>query len=129
MRAIAAAIILLLAGQATAQDEDGYTLKIFIPTGPGLTRLSQLCDWLRADPQLRKPEMTNDECGERFFLRGAHGYNHDRKLAELRSQGNAILKLEDAQFWVDLPMPSPGPTPSPSPTPSPTPTPTPTMEP
>ncbi len=118
--------VLLLAISASARK-----IEFDIPQGPGLTLLGKLCVWLRADPEIHKPNMTDNECAERFFKRGAFAMNHEKKLQELRAAGGALLDTEDAAFWAALPMPPPGPTASPtasptvSPTVSPTATPTP----
>jgi len=119
-------LIILLPIASNAQD---YVLKISIPQGPGLTRLGQLCDWLREDPEISKPTMTNQECGERFFLRGAFEFNHQKKLRELKTEGRVALWDEDAAFWLDLPMPTDGGTPTPTVSPTTSPTATPTVTP
>jgi hypothetical protein len=103
----------LLAGPASA-----YELVLTIPSGPGLTRLAQLCDWLRADPGINKPAMTNEECGMRLFLVGAFALNHEKLRIELRAQGKADLQAGDAAFRSDLPMPPNAPTPTPTATPT-----------
>lgn len=114
---------LLLACSASAD----YTLEIVIESGPGLQRLAQLCGWVR--DEATKPEMTNDECCERIFLRGAFELNHEKALQSLRAAGGVALAEEDAQFWADLPMPADGEPPEPTPTSSPTSTPTATPKP
>jgi hypothetical protein len=119
-----ATIILLLAGPAGA-----YDLVLTIPSGPGLTRLVQLCDWLREDPEINKPAMTNEECGMRLFVRGAFDLNHEKLKVELRAQGKVDLQAGDDAFKADLPMPADGEPPAPTATPTATPTSTPTATP
>ncbi len=114
--------ILFFAASAAA-----YKLEIIIAPGPGLTRLADLCTWVRADESY--PTMTDNECGERLFLRGAFELNHEKMLQELRADGRIALADEDAAFWADLPMPPPGPTATPTASPTVTPTVTPTISP
>jgi len=108
-----------------------YQLCMDIPPGDGLRRLVRLCDWLREDPNINKPNMTNEECGMRLFLRGAFELNHERIVRQIRAAGRGEIQKEDDLFLADLPTPPDGVTPSPtasptvSPTASPTVTPTP----
>jgi hypothetical protein len=116
-------VALFLSAPASA-----YELVLTIPSGSGLTRLAQLCDWLREDPEINKPAMANEECGMRLFLDGAFALNHKKLKIELRKQGKASLRTGDAAFKADLPMPANGapPTPTATPTVTPTASPTPT---
>jgi hypothetical protein len=116
---------LLVATTAGAQYKPGWS----IPPGDGLVRLAQLCDWMRASPEYRKPDMTNDECSYRFFLRGAFEWNHEKKRQELIVSGRDELNSEDEDFWIDLPKPAIGPTPTPTASPTSSPTVSPTASP
>jgi hypothetical protein len=116
---------LFVATASSAQPQD-YELKLLIPRGAGLARLGQLCDWLRADPKINKPAMTDEECGMRLLLRGGFELNHEKARQELRRQGGQMLRTNDDAFWADLPMPANRGTPTPTATPTGTPTATPT---
>ena len=118
------AALVLLAGSASAKE-----ICFDIPSGPGLKRLGDLCDWRRADPKINKPDMTDEECGERFFNAGAFEAHHEKLKIELRAQGKAALAASDAAFRSDLPMPEDGAPPIPTATPTATPTAEPTPAP
>ena len=118
------AILIFLSALFLAATASAYELKIIIPPGAGLTRLAQLCDWLKVDAN--NPAMTNDECAMRLLLRGAFVLNHEKKLQQLQREGRDALRAADDLFKADLPMPADRGTPTPTTTPTATPTPTPT---
>jgi hypothetical protein len=97
-------LILLFAGAATAVTFD------------------EACDLLRADPEIRKPVMTENQCKRRFRIMGARAYVLKKTGKELTRQGHAARRANREAIYAGMPLPPSGPIPTPTPTATSTPT-------
>ena len=95
-------------------------LVLFFTVAAMATTLDDACDLLRADPEVRLPNMTDQECRRHFRIQGARQYVLDHQERVLKRQSRVALRaaLLANQEAVDsgIPLPAPGPTPTATPT-------------
>ena len=105
-------------------------LALFFAGAAMAVTLDDACDLLRADPQIRLPNMTDQECRRRFRIRGTRQYVQDHQERILKRQSRvalrAALRANEEALDTGIPLPAPGPPPTATPTATATATSTPT---
>lgn len=114
------AALLMLPVAASAD----VTIEITLESGAGLQKLGELCDLLRVEKY--KPNMSDDECGQRLLILGARVYDLFIKREAATAAMRAAMAQAESDFNGAMPEPPSGATPTPTPRPTPTATPTPT---
>ena len=104
-------------------------LALFVAEVAMAVTFDEACDLLRADPAIRLPDMTDQQCRQRFRIMGARRYVQESEARAAAVQHRASQQARQIALDAGMPLPFPGPTPTHTPTASSTATSTPTTTP